>query len=226
MNLKGNILEVNMSNFKTIYKAAEAVDIIKKSKFIAYVKPVETVEEANAFIECIKKKHWNANHNVPVYVLGDQFQIQKFSDDGEPSGTAGLPVLEILKKEGITNVAIVITRFFGGIKLGTGGLVRAYSHTAKKALEEAIVIEMMAYQSVSVIINYTIHGKIQNFLSLNENYFLEDTVFSDHVELKMLINSDEVAQFKSKIIDLTNDNSEILLKESKKLAISDNKWIK
>lgn len=215
-----------MSNFKTIYQEAECTEIIKKSRFIAYVKPIETVEEATEFIDLIKKKHWNASHNVPVYVLGDKFQIQKFSDDGEPSGTAGLPVLEILKKEGITNVVVVITRFFGGVKLGTGGLVRAYSHTAKKALEEAKIIEMVEYKSISVIINYTIHGKIQNYLSLNENFFLKDTVYSDHVELKMMVKTDEVELFKSKVVDLTSDNCEILLNDEEMLAISDGKWIK
>lgn len=215
-----------MSNFKTVFKESEVTEIVKKSRFIAYVKPIETVDEANEFIEKIKKKHYNANHNVPVYVLGDKFQVQKFSDDGEPSGTAGLPILEMLKNEGITNLVIVITRFFGGVKLGTGGLVRAYSHVAKSAIQEAVIIEKIEYQNISVVINYTIHGKIQNFLSNNENYVLNNTQYSDEVELDMYIKTDEVDMFKSKIIDLTSDNCKIILNQCDMLSIANDKLIK
>lgn len=215
-----------MSNFKTIYQEAEVTEIVKKSKFISYVKPVESVEEANEFINMIKKKHWNASHNVPVYVLGDNFQVQKFSDDGEPSGTAGLPILDILKKEGITNVVVVVTRYFGGVKLGTGGLVRAYSHCAKLALEEARIIEMVEYQSVSVIISYTLNGKFQNFINLNHEYLLDETIYAEDVEVKLLVKTDEVEEFRGKVIDLTSDNCEVILNEIMMLPISNGEWVK
>lgn len=215
-----------MSNFKTIYQEAEVTEIVKKSKFISYVKPVESVEEANEFINVIKKKHWNASHNVPVYVLGDNFQVQKFSDDGEPSGTAGLPILDILKKEGITNVVVVVTRYFGGVKLGTGGLVRAYSHCAKLALEEARIIEMVEYQSVSVIISYTLNGKFQNFINLNHEYLLDETIYAEDVEVKLLVKTDEVEQFRGKVVDLTSDNCEVILNEIMMLPISNGEWVK
>jgi len=213
-------------NYKTIFQEAESLDVIKKSKFIGYAKPIETVEEAQAFIEEIKKKHWDANHNVPVYVLGDRFQVQKYSDDGEPSGTAGVPILNILKNEGITNVVIVVTRYFGGVKLGTGGLVRAYSQSAKSALKEAKVIEMMAYQEVSVSMNYTLHGKFQNYLSQNTNYLVRDTLYTDGVETLLYIALDHVEAFRSKVIDMTNDQADIVLGDENMLAISDGVWIK
>lgn len=215
-----------MDNFKTVHQEAESFDVINKSKFIGYIKPVQTVEEAQAFIETIRKKHWDASHNVPVYVLGDRFQVQKYSDDGEPSGTAGVPILNILKNEGITNVVIVVTRYFGGVKLGTGGLVRAYSQSAKSALKEAKVIEMFVYQSLSVHLNYTLHGKFQNFLMQNEDYLLDDTLYTEAVETKVYVKVEEVEHFKERVIDLTNDQCKIDEYDEEMLAVSDGKWIK
>jgi len=213
-------------NFKTVFQESKSLDVIKKSKFIGYAKPVTTVEEAQQFIESIKKKHWDANHNVPVYVLGDQFQVQKYSDDGEPSGTAGMPILNILKNEGISNVAIVVTRYFGGIKLGTGGLVRAYSQSAQSALREAKVIEMVGYQLISVKMNYTLHGKFQNYISQNPEYLVKDTVYTDGVETLLYICNDEAENFVKKIIDMTNDQAIIEIGDEEMLPISDGEWIK
>jgi len=213
-------------NYKTVFQDAKSLDVIKKSKFIGYAKPVTTVEEAQEFIETIKKKHWDANHNVPVYVLGDKFQVQKYSDDGEPSGTAGIPILNILKNEGISNVAIVVTRYFGGIKLGTGGLVRAYSQSAQSVLREAKVIEMIGYQLVSVKMNYTLHGKFQNYISQNPEYLVKDTLYTDGVETLLYICNDEVECFVKKIIDMTNDQATIELGDEEMLPISDGEWIK
>jgi len=213
-------------NYKTVFQDAKSLDVIKKSKFIGYAKPVTTVEEAQQFIESIKKKHWDANHNVPVYVLGDQFQVQKYSDDGEPSGTAGMPILNILKNEGISNVAIVVTRYFGGIKLGTGGLVRAYSQSAQSALREAKVIEMVGYQLISVKMNYTLHGKFQNYISQNPEYLVKDTVYTDGVETLLYICNDEAENFVKKIIDMTNDQAIIEIGDEEMLPISDGEWIK
>jgi len=213
-------------NYKTVFQDAKSLDVIKKSKFIGYAKPVTTVEEAQEFIETIKKKHWDANHNVPVYVLGDKFQVQKYSDDGEPSGTAGMPILNILKNEGISNVAIVVTRYFGGIKLGTGGLVRAYSQSAQSVLREAKVIEMIGYQLVSVKMNYTLHGKFQNYISQNPEYLVKDTLYTDGVETLLYICNDEVECFVKKIIDMTNDQATIELGDEEMLPISDGEWIK
>lgn len=215
-----------MSNFKTVYEEAESLDVIKKSKFIGYVKPIESVDEANAFIESIKKKHWDANHNVPVYVLGDRFQIQKYSDDGEPSGTAGVPVLNMLKNENITNVVVVITRYFGGIKLGTGGLVRAYTQSAKSALEAGKVIEMIAYQKISVSMNYTLFGKFQNYLANNKGYFIVDTIYTDDVTTELYVMTDELDVFEKQVIEMTNANVVMAKGDEDMLPISNNEWIR
>lgn len=215
-----------MDNFKTVFQEAESFDVINKSKFIGYIKPVDTVEEAQNFIETIRKKHWDASHNVPVYVLGDRFQIQKYSDDGEPSGTAGVPILNILKNRGITNVVVVVTRYFGGVKLGTGGLVRAYSQSAKSALDAAKVIEMLSYQKLHLSLNYTLHGKLQNFLMLNKEYLLEDTVYADNVTMHLYIKTEDVDAFVNKIVDLTNDQCSFTKHDDSMLAVSDGEWIK
>ena len=126
-----------MKLYSTVAKEASAEQTIEKSRFITYVRPVSTREEADAFIAEIKKKHKDATHNVPAMVIGEGFQIQWASDDGEPQGTSGAPIVQMLVQEGITNVAVVVTRYFGGIKLGTGGLVRAYTSSAKLGLEAA-----------------------------------------------------------------------------------------
>ena len=120
--------------YKTVKQQAEAEQIIEKSRFISYIKPVMSKEEADRFIAQIRAMNHAATHNVPAFVIGDKMQLQWASDDGEPQGTAGAPIVQMLVKEGITNVAVVITRYFGGIKLGTGGLVRAYTSSAKLAL--------------------------------------------------------------------------------------------
>ncbi len=153
---------VNMELYKTVRREAEATQIIEKSKFIAYVKPAESKEEADAFIASIRKKHRDATHNVPAMVIGDKFQIQWASDDGEPQGTSGAPIVQMLVNEGITNVAIVVTRYFGGIKLGTGGLVRAYTSSAKLGLDAAGVCSVGEVCSMYVKVDYTYLSKMQN----------------------------------------------------------------
>ena len=144
--------------YKTVINEAQAQIVIEKSKFIGYIRPVETQEEAEAFVTSIRVMNRDATHNVPAYVLGEKFEIQKYSDDGEPSGTAGVPVVQMLVKEGITNVAIVMTRYFGGIKLGTGGLVRAYTGIAKEALQAAGVAEVKDMDVMKVRIAQALSG--------------------------------------------------------------------
>lgn len=200
-----------MGNYKTIYRYGEAETIINKSRFIGYAKPVKTEEEATQFIEEIKKKHKDATHNVPVYLIGSDFMIQRYSDDGEPSGTAGVPVLTMLKNEGITDIAIVVTRYFGGIKLGTGGLVRAYTNSAKLALEAAQVVDMTAYKLLSLEMDYTFHGKFQNFFANNTNYIVKDTVFTDKVDVHVYVRPEEFEAFNKKVVEMTND--QVIMKE-------------
>ena len=133
-----------MIEYKTLAKAGSDEIIIEKSRFIGYCAPVSSEEEALEFIEKIKKKHYDATHNVFAYVVGLDNNIQRYNDDGEPSGTAGVPILEVIKKEDLRNVVIVVTRYFGGIKLGTGGLIRAYTKGAKIALDAGIIIKKKA----------------------------------------------------------------------------------
>ena len=214
-----------MGSYKTIFEYGEAEDIINKSRFIGYAKPVETEEEAVAFVEEIKKKHKDATHNVPVYLVGEKFEIQRYSDDGEPSGTAGVPVLSMLKNEGITNLAIVVTRYFGGIKLGTGGLVRAYTHAAKIAVEAARVVDKKVYREVHVLLDYTLHGKFQNFLMNNEVYLLKDTIYMDNVNTVVYIEPEMIDEFQKKVIDLTNGKVDINEYEDIFLTILDGKAV-
>lgn len=154
-----------MELYKTVRKQAEAVQVIDKSRFIAHVFPVESREEADAFLAEIREKYKDATHNVPAMVIGDKSQIQWASDDGEPQGTSGAPMVQMMVKEGLTNLIVVVTRYFGGIKLGTGGLVRAYTSSAKLGLEAAGVCSVREMAELTVKIDYPYLAKIQNMAS-------------------------------------------------------------
>ena len=154
-----------MELYKTVRKQAEAVQVIDKSRFIARVCPVESREEADAFLAEIREKYKDATHNVPAMVIGDKSQIQWASDDGEPQGTSGAPMVQMMVKEGLTNLVVVVTRYFGGIKLGTGGLVRAYTSSAKLGLEAAGVCSVREMAELTVKIDYPYLAKIQNLAS-------------------------------------------------------------
>ena len=159
-----------MDTYRTIHDYGMDQVTIEKSLFIGYAKPVESEEEARAFIAEISSKHKDATHNVWAYVIGQNMNIQRYSDDGEPQGTAGIPTLEVIKKEGLCNVVVVGTRYFGGIKLGAGGLVRAYTKTAKIGLDAGQIVEKMPFIQVSVELDYTLLGKAQNELANRCNH--------------------------------------------------------
>lgn len=197
-----------MGNFKTVYEDSHGEIVIEKSRFIAYCRPIQTEEEATLFIEQIKKKHWDAAHNVPVYVLGEKYHTQRYSDDGEPSGTAGVPILSMLKNEGITDVVVVVTRYFGGVKLGTGGLVRAYTQAAKIGLDASKIIEKLTYAQVSIHMAYTLHGKVQNYLMNQSEIIIEDTLFSDEVQMVVFTKPEAYEQLENKMIDLTSGQAQ------------------
>ncbi len=152
-----------MIKYITVKAAASAEQIIEKSRFIAHIRPVSSREEADAFIAEIKKAYRDATHNVPAFVIGDKMQLQWASDDGEPQGTSGAPIVQMLVKEGITNVCIVVTRYFGGIKLGTGGLVRAYTSSAKLAVETAGILEVRDFCEIEVELPYSQLAKLQKY---------------------------------------------------------------
>ena len=185
-----------MDPYKTVRQYGRATQIIEKSRFIAHVMPVETREEADEFLAKVRAEFKDATHNVPAFVIGDKFQIQWGSDDGEPQGTSGAPMVQMLVKEGITNVAVVVTRYFGGIKLGTGGLVRAYTGTAKLGLEAAGVCQVVETVSMTVDIDYSHLAKVQNAAkeSLPEGdaaeegmpaFVIKDIGYSDKVRLEL-----------------------------------------
>ena len=202
-NAAGNAEELMLKTYRTVEQFGQDEIIIEKSTFIGYAKPVASEEEALAFIQEIKKKHRDATHNVPAYVLGEHNDIQRCNDDGEPSGTAGVPVLEVLKKEDVRDVAVVVTRYFGGIKLGTGGLVRAYTKGAKIALEAAKLITTVLYQVVIVSVDYTMLGTLQNQLRLKQ-YDTKDIVYDEMVHLHVWVEEEDVQNFKELIIEWTN----------------------
>lgn len=211
--------------YKTVLHEADDITIIEKSKFIGYIKPVDSEEEAVAFVEKIKKKHWDATHNVPVYVMGEKYEVQRYSDDGEPSGTAGIPVLEMLKKENITNVCIVMTRYFGGIKLGTGGLVRAYTQTAKIALEAGILVTKALYKTLSCTIEYHYHGKLINVLEPEAFVMVHHTDYAEQVTMTLYVEPEKENWVKDKFIELTFGTVDIKEEESIYLTIKDGKVI-
>lgn len=205
-----------MIRYKTVMKEAEAEQIIDKSRFIGHVRPVDSREEAEAFILEIRSKHKTATHNVPAFVIGEQFQIQWASDDGEPQGTSGAPMVQMLVKEGITNLALVVTRYYGGIKLGTGGLVRAYTGTAKLALEAAGICDVKELDELKVRLDYTFYGKLQN-LALNGNFTIGDAVFEDTVIANLVMEPESKEEIKSMLSNLTGGNA-LILGENRQLV--------
>ncbi len=211
--------------YRTIMHEMEHEIMIKKSRFIAYVKPVKSEEEAKTFVDRIKKMHREATHNVPAYLIGANHEVQRYSDDGEPSGTAGLPVLEMLKKEGITDVAVVVTRYFGGVKLGTGGLVRAYTQSAKETIELAKVVDVEAYDLVEVSCEYGFHGKLQNFIE-SDYYIVADTIFQQNVVMQIYVKPSDVDDFLSKMVDMSNDQVITAVGGQDLLAVSGKEYIK
>jgi uncharacterized YigZ family protein len=211
--------------YRTIYKYGEDEVVINKSRFIGYAKPIESEQEALDFIEDIKTKHRDATHNVYAYVYGKDNNIQRFSDDGEPSGTAGIPALEVIKKENLRNVVVVVTRYFGGIKLGTGGLIRAYTRGAKIGLDSGIMIEKVLHHKLKIRIDYTLYGMIENYLMTN-GYIIDNIVYDDAVNIYVYIKSSNVDAFKETIVDLTSDNVIIEYEGEEYLSMKDGKKLK
>lgn len=191
-----------LAEYRTVAREAEITLIEKKSKFIARIRPVESREEAEAFIEEVRKEHWDATHNVPAYIIGMNQEIQKYSDDNEPSGTAGLPVLEVLKAHDVVNAAIVVTRYFGGILLGRGGLVRAYGGAAREALKAAGIVRMVPAREVGITVDYVHAGRIQNEL-LTQGIVLKDTEYLEKVTFHVLLLPQDQESLRQNIQELT-----------------------
>ena len=192
-----------LSEYKAVYQGGEGEIVEKKSRFIATVIPAGSEEKVLAFIESIRKKYWDARHHCFAYVIGERNELQRCSDDGEPSGTAGKPMLEVLLGEEIHNVAVVVTRYFGGTLLGTGGLVRAYSAATKQGLASSVIITKILGVKLCISTDYTGVGKIQYILGQRGLQIL-DSVYTDKVELEALIPENELVAVKTEITEGTN----------------------
>lgn len=188
--------------YRTIKNEAFDEFIEKKSRFIGYAKPVKTQEEAVDFISQIKQKHWDATHNVSAYVLRDQ-HIQRSSDDGEPSGTAGVPVLDVLLKEELVDVCVVVTRYFGGILLGAGGLIRAYSHGSKIAVDAAKIITMAPCSVLSLTVDYSFYDRL-NVLLNDFSANVEKSEFGENVSVTFSLNEKSVSAFQDQLTQKSN----------------------
>ena len=204
-----------MIRYKTAAEAAEAEQIIERSRFIAFVRPVSSKEEADAFFAEIRAMHRSATHNVPAFVIGDKMQLQWASDDGEPQGTAGAPIVQMLVKEGITNTAVMVTRYFGGIKLGTGGLVRAYTGSAKAALEAAGIAEVKERIIFEIRTAYSYLPKLQKVEG--DRFRIEEISYADTVRIRVSADPEQRESVLTFLADLTAGSAEVLF-EKEELA--------
>lgn len=202
-----------MTEYITVKEYGEDEFVEKRSRFIGYCKPVKSQDEAVAFINEIRSKHWDATHNVYAYVLSNG-QIMRYSDDGEPQGTAGVPVLDVIKKTGAVDVVVVVTRYFGGIMLGAGGLVRAYSHGAAIALAAACPVEMQLCRAASVKCSYSRYGKINSLIPENGGV-IDDSVFGETVEILFHIPEDNFSKLNKEIADATSGEVQAFSDETK-----------
>lgn len=196
------------ADYKTVKLYGESELVIQKSRFLTSVKRVETEEEALDFIQDIKKMHHTATHNCSAYLIGEHDQIQKANDDGEPSGTAGFPMLEVLKKQGLKDTAVVVTRYFGGIKLGGGGLIRAYGRATTEGIAATGVVERKLHELMKVSIDYTLLGKLENEVR-QSTYPLEQILYEEDVHLLLYVPVSETDTFSEWITELTSAKAEI-----------------
>lgn len=197
------IIIMEYEDFVMLTKGAEAELVEKKSRFIATVCPVGSEEEAAAFIEKMKKKYYDARHNCSAFVIGSQAQLTRSSDDGEPSGTAGRPMLEVLLGSKVRNVAAVVTRYFGGTLLGTGGLVRAYSEVLKKALAECETARQRFGVKLKIKADYNSIGKIQ-YLLASKNIAITDSVYAADVEMTAIVPIEEYDRLCKELTEVTS----------------------
>lgn len=189
--------------YRMLSKGAQAELVEKKSRFIATIRPVSSEEEAVAFIEEMKKKYYDARHNCSAFVIGSKGELTRSSDDGEPSGTAGRPMLEVLTGSGIRNIAAVVTRYFGGVLLGTGGLVRAYSGAVKMALEQCETIMRRYGVQMLIKTDYNGVGKIQYLLG-SKDVVIQDSVYAEDVQMTVMVPIEEYDRLCKELVEATN----------------------
>lgn len=188
---------------KTIKEDGQVQEEIKKSRFICHAKRVYSEEEARAFITTIKKEHYKATHNCSAFIIGERSEIKRTSDDGEPSGTAGVPMLGVLENHDLTNVCVVVTRYFGGIKLGAGGLIRAYAGSVALAVKEIGIVEIKEQAGIQIQMSYAQYQEYGNFLK--EHHLMElETNFTDQVETTIFVDKEDKENTKASLIEFYN----------------------
>lgn len=205
-----------MKEYLTIEKKSKTEFVEKRSRFIGSAFPVNNREEAERIVSELKSEYWDAKHNVFAYVLREG-NIKRFSDDGEPQGTAGMPVLDVIEKQGLCDVLVVVTRYFGGVLLGTGGLVRAYSHSAALAIEEAKPVLMTPATECFLTCDYSSYGAVQAFLN-NEECKDIYSVFEDDVKITFYVKSDNLSGFENRLTELSNGKIGLTKKSEKFLT--------
>jgi uncharacterized YigZ family protein len=205
---------------KIVYEGGEGELVEKKSRFIATVRPVDSEEEALEVIAAMKKKYWDARHNCWAFVIGEHYEIQRCSDDGEPQGTAGRPMLDVLLGEEIHNAVVVVTRYFGGVLLGTGGLVRAYSGAVQAGLRESTVIEKRQGALLKIKTDYNGIGKIQYLLG-QRGLTITNSEYTDIVVIETLVPSEELKELREAVTEGTNGRAEFLSQEEVCFAFAD-----
>ena len=204
-------------SYKTVSKISECMIVEKKSKFIASVFPVDNEPLALEYLSKVKSKYPDATHHVYAYII-DENNIFRYSDDGEPSGTAGMPVLDTLRKEGIVDCLVVVTRYFGGTLLGTGGLVHAYGASAKEGIKSSRVVTRCLCNIVSVKVDYSTSGKVQ-YKAAAANYIVEDTMYGENVEFLICAKPEQTQELIEDITNLTNGNADIEVVDNKYIDI-------
>lgn len=192
-----------MESYHTIKENGNFEIEIKKSRFICHLKRTDNEDEAREFIDQIKKEHWKATHNCSAYTIGMNDEIQRAHDDGEPSGTAGVPMLEILKKRELKNVTAVVTRYFGGTKLGAGGLIHAYSGSVNDAIRDLGVVKRQLLQAIDLTVSYPLSGQVENLLR-ESDFLLNDIEYTENVTFKCFVEPDQLESFQEQATEWTN----------------------
>jgi uncharacterized YigZ family protein len=205
-----------LERYATLRDYGSAEIVIKKSRFIGHARPVSSEDEAIQFVEQLKKKYWDATHNCSAYVVGERDERQKALDDGEPSGTAGKPILEVIKNRGLKNVAVVVTRYFGGIMLGAGGLVRAYTDGAAAGIDAAGPIVKVLHRELYVDIDYAWYGKLENALR-DRGVRTGGVDFTDRVRVLCLPRASEADRFRDWLVDFTQGQAVLKTGEARYL---------
>lgn len=213
-------METTANGYRVVYEGGEGEIVEKKSRFIATVRPIETEEEAVAFVNEMKKKYWDARHNCSAFVIGSRQEVTRCSDDGEPAQTAGRPMLDVLLREGITNVAVVVTRYFGGVLLGTGGLVRAYQSATQAGLAVSKIIEKRQGKKLIIHTDYNGLGKLQYLFGQQKTAIL-DTEYAADVVLTILVPVEQKDFLYKEIIEQTNGTAQMEWGEDAVYALID-----